>query len=678
MERTDRLSTANAPPTADQVRADVARAVAGLEAWHGEIARRRRELDDEDRELEEMELSLTCRQRVADWVPVPAVNGNGVPAVERDEDEVLRAVEVGAVAQIPGGEEGARLDVDEHFEAMFVESQAPAEPDDEPDVVLDLQPGTGTATVTEEMPAGGAVDDWRDTAMGKILAWLPADVMTHLENDLQEWAIETVGDLCTFLTDEDNELDDIRMFTEERAQFCHAMEAFRKAQGWDESTTYPAGIPGGWFEGDEAQDLAAIAGETRSRAGERPSGDASEWAGMFSGKEPATRTPARSIDHHPSQPSPSQGEGKKSQSTAKRKKKEQSIEVITARLREALAPKLAKWEKLRASGADDATLNREIFAMLGTRAGTDWSASVDGQKWWATSSGVDSHKAPTLQGPELCQASRSILEIPPPSAPAQEPAVPRPGRVPGGGKKGAKVAPPPAGVESWCDPHPPKKAATKDGVKPMTGTGKPRALPDGGVWTDRSLVEARERLDWRSHREALFVCDKPGCGAMFFSHPGKAEPCPECGGRKRHTYNDEELAIRKREPVGARPSDKAAMPRASGAARRAKAKARTAAPVSKPDDYFVPEPIGGWSMPKLGEAARDLLGEAHRELERAAALVCCEKCRALRKRLVFPCPPCGSEGYRSYARITMEIVEAGKRVVEKSMANDRATDRGAD
>jgi hypothetical protein len=88
---TDRLPSGftGAPaPTAAQVRADVARAVAGLEALHGDIARRRRDLEDEDRQLEDLERELTGRTPA----PLePGPNGtNGVHAGTEpvDEDDV--------------------------------------------------------------------------------------------------------------------------------------------------------------------------------------------------------------------------------------------------------------------------------------------------------------------------------------------------------------------------------------------------------------------------------------------------------------------------------------------------------------------------------------------------------------------------------------------------------------
>jgi hypothetical protein len=472
------------------------------------------------------------------------------------------------------------LDVDEHFEAMFIESQGPGEPDDAPDEVLDL-----AGTVTEEMPAGGAVGvaweppdvdpvpdvDWRATTMQRVLSAIDGPGMLStiapLEDELEIARIETVGDLCEFLTDEGGELADISPNPQYRAELCRALEVFRTSQGWDESTQYPAGIPAGWFEIEE-DDLAAIAAETASRP--------SEWKELY-------RTPRLKKEPPPQpriKPTRPAATGKKDREAkkvfgevitaamsaaairatgktapapkaagpAKKNNRDVPREVVLERLKTALEPKLAKWEKLRASGAVYTTLNRAILAHLGARSGADWSsihAAGDELKFWATKSGAAAKKKPDLAGHLAVDASREILEIGLPDGPGATPA-------PGAGKKAPKVA----------AKHEPTITAAKDEDWKANGKAsetRPSVLPPGNgekPWTLDSLKSAADSLRWKASDKSMFVCDR--CNSLYLADvwkkgdPGGGAPgnprerCPQCDGGFCRTYATEEANIRER------------------------------------------------------------------------------------------------------------------------------------
>jgi hypothetical protein len=246
-------------------------------------------------------------------------------------------------------------------------------------------------------------------------------------------------------------------------------------------------------------------------------------------------------------------------------------------------------------------------------------------------------------------------------------------------------------------------ADTSHGFAPVGGFSKEDAL---AASMDRELLRALQldHAHWKgqwekiqasgaTNAEILGAIKKQWPFSPVFTPPVKGSPIglkagytiqggkatgfwlgarPSLGATPDLHGND--LADAVRRVLDIKPSaTKGKSPRASGAARRAKAKVAASAP--KPDDHYVPEPVGKWSIVKMAEAAREILGEDHRESMRDAKLVHCLKCKAMRARDVAECPPCGSKEFVSFAFMRARVLGDGKRAVDKQLAAERQGER---
>jgi hypothetical protein len=274
---TDRLPSgftehleAGEAPTVEEVRRRVALAVTGLEQMHAEVARRRREADDLDRQVEEMEAALTGRPAVAD--PAGPVNGmhresdpgpNIIGRRELSHDDAVAIVErLNTAGQAPAIEiNGTGADTEVRDDGREPEETGAGETGTDgpvPATVDSIKPGPGMVMLaiqadTKEAPLAKelmelwCVNDWRSIPIEHLVHGSPEEKRLALLHEFELWGAETIDDVANALS-EDDSIEDLLVLDGDPSLLRARLRNFRQVRGWDDSTRYPDGIPAEWIE----------------------------------------------------------------------------------------------------------------------------------------------------------------------------------------------------------------------------------------------------------------------------------------------------------------------------------------------------------------------------------------------------------------------------------------------
>jgi hypothetical protein len=278
------------------------------------------------------------------------------------------------------------------------------------------QPVNGHVEEPVELHDGCAarVANLRETAISKILEPLAADIAARLERDCDGNGIQSVEDLLCFLwpagPEEPNLLEDL-------CSVAHDAELLRVQLGmWSHRNGFAAadidedyGLPGAWVQAAERD--AAGAAITQLKADLREAAANGTDAGTDARGEGYSKT-----EYQPS----AAGTGFKTPTVLARlepskvgKPKLPALPDAThVRLREALEPGWKGWDDLRQNAADDAALATAIkMRLFAARQSDRWSWRENPLRFWPTKSGHKSGAKGCLEGAELLDAVRDVMQL---------------------------------------------------------------------------------------------------------------------------------------------------------------------------------------------------------------------------------------------------------------------------